>query len=252
MPGTPVVTIVGSAPAWGNPGEPCSSYLVEAGGARILLDCGPGAFAAFRALSDAQLDAIVLSHLHFDHVGDLIPFGYSRRYSELQDWTPPRLIAPPGGLARLSALAVAGGAEADHLDGPFALSEYAPGSALEIGDARLTFTTLVHPLPSNAIRVDAAGKSIVFSGDTGETPLLAEAAAGADVLVCEATNAGGEASNHVHINAATAAQAAVDAGAGRLVLVHVDSAKREAAIAEACAVFDGPVEAGVPGLRVEA
>src|SRR5262249_29678522 len=145
---TPVVTVVGCAPAWGNPGEPCSSYLVEAGGARILLDCGPGAFAAFRALSDAQLDAVVLSHLDFDHVGDLIPFGYSRRYSELQGWTPPRLVAPPGGLERLSALAVAGGAEPDHLDGPFALSEYAPGTPLELGEVRLSFTTLVHPLPS--------------------------------------------------------------------------------------------------------
>ncbi|HEY3613108.1 MAG TPA: MBL fold metallo-hydrolase, partial [Gaiellales bacterium] len=121
------VTVIGCSPAWGNPGEPCSSYLVEAGGARILLDCGPGAFAALRALDDRPLDAVVLSHLHFDHIADLIPFGFCRRYSVLRDWPAPRLLAPPGGIARLGGLAVAGGGDADHLDGPFALEEYVPG-----------------------------------------------------------------------------------------------------------------------------
>ena len=61
--GAPILTVIGCAPAWGNPGEPCSSYLVEAGGARILIDCGSGAFAALWALDPRPLDAVVLSHL---------------------------------------------------------------------------------------------------------------------------------------------------------------------------------------------
>ena len=90
------LTVVGCGPAWTNPGEPCSSYLVEAGGARILLDCGSGAFAALQELDPRPLDAVVLSHLHFDHCADLIPFGYSRMYAGLREWPPPRLLAPPG------------------------------------------------------------------------------------------------------------------------------------------------------------
>jgi ribonuclease BN (tRNA processing enzyme) len=253
MTGAPVVTIVGCAPAWGNPGEPCSSYLVEAGGARILLDCGPGAFAALRELDDRPLDAVVLSHLHFDHIADLIPFGFCRRYSVLQDWPAPRLLAPPGGIERLGALAVAGGGNADHLDGPFRLEEYLPGEPAAIGDVRLSFTALRHPGVSHAIRIESGGRSLVYSGDTGATPALAGAATGADLFLCEATYAAeGGVSDHVHSSPADAGQAATDAGAGRLVLVHLDAALRERAVSAAGATFTGTVEAGVPGLRATA
>jgi ribonuclease BN (tRNA processing enzyme) len=246
----PVVTIVGFAPAWGNPGEPCSSYLVEAGGSRILLDCGSGAFSAFRALDDRPLDAVVLSHLHHDHVADLIPFGYSRRYSDLRAWPAPRLLAPPGGLAVLSAIASAGGGSPGHLDGPFALEEYVPGTVVEIGDARLAFAAMPHPGVSHAIRIESDGRAICFSGDTGSTSLLAAHARGAALLLCEATYADEGESDHVHVSAADAGRAAADGGVERLVLVHVDAAKRERAVAAAGACYPGPVEAGVPGLRL--
>src|SRR5664279_5391769 len=146
--------VVGCGPAWTTPGEPCSAYLIEAGETRILLDCGIGAFSALQALDPRPLDAVVLSHLHFDHCADLIPFAYSRRYASLRAWEAPRLAVPPGGLARLSTLAVAGGAAPDHLDGPFSLEEYTPGAVLEIGEARLSFAELRHPGASHAIRVE--------------------------------------------------------------------------------------------------
>jgi ribonuclease BN (tRNA processing enzyme) len=248
--GAPAVTVVGCGPAWTNPGEPCSSYLVEAGDARILLDCGPGAFAALRLLDTRPLDAVVLSHLHFDHCGDLIPFGYNRRYSDLREWDPPRLIAPPGGLERLATLAAAGGAERDHLDGPFVLEEYQPGTELEIGEARLRVAALRHPGVSHAIRVEAGGKVLCFSGDTGLTPALAEHAQGADILLCEATYGDVAESDAVHLSAFDAGAAAASAGVGRLLLVHLDAARRARAVVAAGTTFAGPVEAAVPGLRV--
>jgi ribonuclease BN (tRNA processing enzyme) len=246
----PVLTIVGCAPAWGNPGEPCSSYLVEAGGARILLDCGSGAFGALRALSDLPLDAVVLSHLHFDHVADLIPFGFARRYGDLQRWPAPRLYAPPGGIERLGALAVAGGGQADHLDGPFALEEYTPGRTLEIAGARLDMAPLRHPGVSHAIRIEAAGRSLVYSGDTGSTPALAVHATGAAIFLCEATYVDEAASDHVHSSALDAGRAATDAGVEQLVLVHLDAVKREAAVEAARSTFAGLVQAATPGLEV--
>ena len=160
--GAPILTVIGCAPAWGNPGEPCSSYLVEAVGTRILLDCGSGAFAALWALDPRPLDAVVLSHMHHDHVADLIPFGYARRYAGLAGWPAPRLLAPPGGLARLEALALAGGGQRDHLDGPFVLSEYEPGTPSVIGDVRLTFAPQRHPGVSHAIRLEAGGYTDVL------------------------------------------------------------------------------------------
>jgi ribonuclease BN (tRNA processing enzyme) len=250
MPASPLaLTVVGCGPAWTIPGEPCSAYLIEAGGTRILLDCGSGAFSALQALDPRPLAAVVLSHLHFDHCADLIPFAYSRRYAALRAWDAPRLAVPLGGLARLSALAVAGGAAPDHLDGPFSLEEYGEGTLLEIGDARLTFAELRHPGASHAIRVEAGGKALCFSGDTGVTPLLADHARGANLLVCESTGADVSESDHVHLSAADAGAAAAEAGVGQLLLVHVDADKRARSVAAARTVFDGPVEAGVPGLR---
>ena len=67
------------------------------------------------------------------------------------------------------------------------VAEYDVGSALAIGDAELTFRELVHPGTSRAIRVEAGGGCLVFSGDTAPTPALAEHAAGADLLLTEAT-----------------------------------------------------------------
>jgi ribonuclease BN (tRNA processing enzyme) len=244
------LTVVGCGPAWTNPGEPCSSYLVEAGHTRILLDCGSGAFAALQALDPRALDAIVLSHTHFDHCGDLIPFAYSRLYAGLRGWPPPRLVAPPGGLERLAALAEAGGARRDHLDGPFSLEEYRAGAVLEIGEARLSFAALRHPGVSHAIRLEAGGKALCFSGDTGRTPVLAEHARGADLLLCESTLADVSESDDVHLSAKDAGAAAAAAGVGQLLLVHLDADRRARAVAAAQEEFDGRVDAGVPGFRV--
>jgi ribonuclease BN (tRNA processing enzyme) len=249
-PGAPALAVVGCGPAWTNPGEPCSSYLVEAGGARILLDCGPGAFAALCALDPRPLDAVVLSHLHFDHCADLIPFGYNRSYGAMRAWGPPRLVAPPGGLDRLATLAEAGGATRDHLDGPFSLEEYEAGREVVIGAARLTFAALRHPGVSHAIRVDAAGAALCFSGDTGLTPALAAHASGAAILLCESTRAELAESDAEHLSAAGAGAAAAEAGVGHLVLVHLDAERRAGAVTAAQTVFSGPVTAAVPGLRL--
>ena len=89
----------------------------------------------------------------------------------------------------------------DHLDGPFALEEDEPGTEIEIGRARLRVAPLRHPGVSHAIRVEAGGKVLCFSGDTGLTPALAEHARGADILLCEATYGDVTESDGVHLSA---------------------------------------------------
>ena len=83
-------------------------------------------------------------------------------------------------------------------------------------------------------------------------PLLAEHARGADLLLCESTDADVAESDDVHLSAADAGAAAADAGVGQLLLVHVDADKRAAFRGRGTREFGGPVEAGVPGLRRDA
>jgi ribonuclease BN (tRNA processing enzyme) len=246
----PALHVLGCATAGGNPGEACSGYLVTAAGSRILLDCGPGVVSSLLARDPGPLDAIVLSHLHFDHVGDLIPLGYAHSIGLASEWKAPALYVPPGGGARLAALCEAGGAGADHLEASgMTVSEYEIGSTLAIGDAELTFRELVHPGTSRAIRVEADGGALVFSGDTALTPGLGEHAAGADVLLTEATALP---ESEIHLPAAHAGSIAREAGCKTLVLTHVDVRERSAALRQAREAFGGPVLAAVPGLRVAA
>ena len=66
------LTVLGSNGTYPTPGRPASGYLVDTVSGRILLDCGPGVFAA---MLDREIfpDAIVLSHGHGDHCLDLLP-----------------------------------------------------------------------------------------------------------------------------------------------------------------------------------
>ncbi len=69
------LTVIGCSPAWPNPGGAQSGYLVEGPG-RLLLDCGPGVLAKLRERDGGwpRVDAIVITHWHLDHWGDLVPW----------------------------------------------------------------------------------------------------------------------------------------------------------------------------------
>jgi ribonuclease BN (tRNA processing enzyme) len=72
------VTILGCRSGMPANGQPSSGYLVTAGCAAILLDCGPGIATALGTVAAPHgLSALVVSHLHLDHCYDLLPLGKS-------------------------------------------------------------------------------------------------------------------------------------------------------------------------------
>ena len=76
------LTVIGSSPAWPNPGGACSGYVVDG---RLLLDCGPGVLAKLRQheaspRSWPSIEAIAITHLHLDHWGDLIPWVWGNLF----------------------------------------------------------------------------------------------------------------------------------------------------------------------------
>ena len=92
------ITVLGKSPAWQDANGACCGYLVEGGGQIVLLDCGPGVFAKLRAVRRLPaVDAVLITHLHADHILDLVPFASGLRYRPWDGPPPrPRLIAPPG------------------------------------------------------------------------------------------------------------------------------------------------------------
>ena len=75
------LTVIGSSPAWPNPGSAHSGYMLDADGSRVLLDCGPGVLGRLREQSRwPEVDAIAITHWHLDHWGDLVPWVWGTFY----------------------------------------------------------------------------------------------------------------------------------------------------------------------------
>src|ERR1700745_2660250 len=102
------VIVVGCSPAWPNPGGAQSGYLVEGSG-RLLLDCGPGVLPRLREQEGwPHVDAIVITHFHLDHWGDLVPWAFGAlraMYCRARKALKPVLFVPPQGNAELANFA---------------------------------------------------------------------------------------------------------------------------------------------------
>src|SRR6266508_820267 len=99
------LTVVGCSPAWPTPGGAQSGYLLEGPGC-VLLDCGPGVLARLRTNGPngwPQVDAIVISHFHLDHWGDLVPWVWGSMWGLGREYEKPELWLPPGGREELAA-----------------------------------------------------------------------------------------------------------------------------------------------------
>jgi ribonuclease BN (tRNA processing enzyme) len=255
------VTVLGGSSASPNPGAGCSGYLVEtAGGTRLVLDLGPGTLPELRRHADMRtLDGIVVSHMHLDHVLDLLALRHALAYNPRPAVAPIPVWLPPGGEQLLARAA----APFDECDAPgvFAatvdVQEYDPDQALTIGDAIVTFAPAVHYVPAWAMRVTArdGGGDLAYTGDTGPSASLATFFDGAAVVIAEATllEAGDQRfAERRSLTAAEAGELARAAGATVLVLTHLWEEVGFAAYQQrAAATFPGRLDIARPGLTVE-
>jgi ribonuclease BN (tRNA processing enzyme) len=219
--------VIGSSPAWPNPGGAHSGYHLESGGRRLLLDCGPGVLPRLREREAwPSLDAIAITHFHLDHWGDLVPWVWGAMFRSNGDDEPaakrPRLLVHPGGLDRLRTFGEELGFP-DMFDWVFEVDEYPAEATIEVAGFQLTALRLPHyTLETYGFRVEAGGAVLAYSGDSGPSERLAELAADADLFVCEATLVDGEADGtprgHLSVDEAVAAFEA--SGARRLLLTH--------------------------------
>jgi ribonuclease BN (tRNA processing enzyme) len=252
--------VLGCSGSGPGPDAPASGYLVEAGDARLVLDLGNGTFGALqRHLDPWELDAVAFSHLHPDHCADFTSLVVHRRYHPRPPYDPAARPLPvhapaeaPDRFAAAYAPSAAERAETDLTD-VFTFHALADGRAAEVGSASLTARRVDHLCEAYGLRVDAGGRSLVYSGDTGPCAALVELARGADVLLCEATwphvmpQWGDEPPTGVHLSGRQAGEHAAAAGVGRLLITHVPAwFDGDELLAEAKAAFDGPVELVAP------
>ena len=260
------ITVLGKSPAWEDAGGACSGYLVEEGGTRLLVDCGPGVFAKLRATIDyVDVDAVVISHIHADHILDLVPYASALTYAPRQQPVPvdgwpgtdsparPLLHAPPGAPDAFRALCAAGGMNEIHLERAFDLRVYDPDETLELGGLALRFRSVPHFVPTYAIEVAGAGGRLTYSADTAPSDALCEFARDTDLLLIEATLPRPErAGERGHLTATEAGDHARRAAARRVVLTHIsDELDPETARSQAAEAYGAHVDVAYEGAVYE-
>jgi ribonuclease BN (tRNA processing enzyme) len=231
------LTIIGCSSASGNPGEAQSGYLLDVPEGRILLDCGAGIAERIRA-ADTAPGAIVVSDLHPDHFIDVLPMAFAILDGSLA-WRPTVWL-PPGGRVVLDDILRALGWRLHILERAMPIREYRTAAPLELFGVSLRFARARHSAHSYLLRAAAAGRTLVYTGDTAPDPAIREHAEGADLFLCEATllEVGDDGSpERVHLTVAEAATIARDAGVGRLVLTHTRAPLRRASVDVARAIF---------------
>jgi ribonuclease BN (tRNA processing enzyme) len=237
------LTILGCGGGVPLPGGALCGHLLTHGDTKIWVDAGNGTLGQLLRHARAdEIDAVVISHRHWDHFLDLYPFALARwGLDDESPATPPfRLIAPPDFLAHAEQLV--GGAGA--FDGIVEWEPLEPGKSVRFGEVTLDTLPMRHGVPTLGMRFSAAGKVISYSADTAPCDELTEIARDADAFVCEAWFGGDDASSQVHLTARQAGEHAERAGAKSLVLTHVYFEKDlDAACAAARTAYAGPVTA---------
>lgn len=185
------VKFLGSGDAFGSGGRLQTCILIEVSGTELLLDCGASALSSMKrfGVSTADIDKILITHLHGDHFGG-IPF-FILDSQLISKRTKPLLIAgPPGVEDRIHGAMEIMFPGSSRVKQKFRIEflELQAGVRSEIDQVFVTAAGVAHAsgAPSYALRIECAGKSIVYSGDTEWTDNLIEIARGSDLFIAEA------------------------------------------------------------------
>jgi len=194
----------------------CSSFLLLTGTQKILLDAGNGSAAKLQHVCNLKdLDVIIISHLHFDHMADLfcIKYALETRKSLGEEIQPIELIMPAAPQWMLDEIAT------NHV---FHITSIYDGMVLDKAGVQYKFSEVKHFGNSFAVKVENAGKSLVYSGDSAQCTALEMLSCNADVLLCESTifeDIDDTRTDH-HMTVTQAANIAKNAQVKRLLLTH--------------------------------
>ena len=149
-----------------------SGYLLCDDGFRMLMDMGSGVLSRLIAETDVKnLDGIFISHLHYDHTSDLLPFRYLleetgakvKIYTEKQDdeWYKILFNHPL-----------------------FEMVDIDENSVIELKGKKISFYRMKHPVPCLGIKVEGNGV-FAYTGDTVYNDNLIPLLNGCDVAVAD-------------------------------------------------------------------
>jgi ribonuclease BN (tRNA processing enzyme) len=199
-----------------------AGFWVEAGSARLRLDCGAGTVHAMAraCLPWETLTHQAISHFHIDHVGELAAMLFAFRYGRSRPRSLPlQLVGPAGLRALVEKLEAAYDQKLLEQQFPVEVRELEPGASLDLGGAILRVAKTPHSDESLAYRIEAGGRSLGYTGDTLPSEALARFFAGVDTLIAECSFLDDKRGTK-HLAADETARLAAASAARRLIAVH--------------------------------
>ena len=242
MISAPRLVVLGSAGTYASSERACSSYLIEADGYRLLLDCGNGSLSRLQHRCDvADLDAVLITHLHPDHFADLYGLYYALRFHPDGVRSVP-VYAPADAQRFIAQLLPPESAEL--LSASLRFQTAKAGDTLELGPLRVRLFAAAHPIETLAPRIEHTGGIIAYSADSGPSPQIVACASRADLFLCDSTwlERQRPLPEDVHMTGAEAGRTAAQAAVGRLLVTHIFPRNDPGLVAEEAArEFRGPV-----------
>ncbi|MGY3777263.1 MBL fold metallo-hydrolase [Isobaculum melis] len=213
------LTILGYWGGYPFQGEGTSAYLLESAGFHLLIDCGSASLISLEEkLDSVELDAVILSHYHHDHIADVGVLQFSRLLKKVSAEEGTRKILPIYGhqesFVNFESLQMEGVSEA---------ISYDASSVCNVGPFEITFMRTKHPVPCFAMRIleKSTQKVLVYTADSGYLAEFIPFAKDADVLLADTNFFNGMENHPVHMTSGEVGRIAHQAAVKKLILTHL-------------------------------
>ena len=237
------VTVIGYWGAYPAAGSATSGYLFEKDGFRMLVDCGSGVLSRMQQfIKVSDLDAVVLSHYHQDHMADIGALQYAFLVQNSLNETAD--ILPIYGHSEEKE-------KFNQLSHQYTKGHsYNPEESLQVGPFTIDFQKTKHPVACYGMRITDGEHSVVYTADTSFMKEWIDFAEEADLLITD-TNfyKDMDGSKAGHMTSEEAATIAEEAKVHTLWLSHLPHfGKLPRLRQEAEDVFNGTIQLAEEGL----
>ncbi|WP_408009566.1 MBL fold metallo-hydrolase [Pseudalkalibacillus sp. A8] len=231
------VTVIGCWGGFPKVGEATSGYLLQEDGFNLLVDCGSGVLSKVQSyIAVEDLDAVIISHYHADHIADIGPLQFGRL---VKSHTGKTLAKLPIYGHRFNETEFKKLTYKEFT----AAEEYNPAMPISVGPFEIAFLQTKHAVPCYAMRIEGGSHTVAYTADSSFQEEFFPFFRGADTLLCESNLYKGMDGTSVgHMTSEEAGIVARESRVGKLILTHLPHfGELEQLVPEAKEQFHGDV-----------